>query len=98
MGYRVESWCKFGKNTVLFSGSIPGEIGKLTKLRYLNFARCGFEGKIPAEIGNFGALTRLNLSENRFTGSVPALWTRYPTLAREKLLLQQQGFGFSNLQ
>lgn len=60
------------RNTTLFSGSIPAEIGQLKKLRYLNLARAGFEGEIPSAIGSMSALTRLDLSENRLSGSVPA--------------------------
>lgn len=60
------------KNTVLFSGSIPAEIGNLTKLRFANFARAGFQGEIPSSIGNLGSVTRLDLSENRLSGSIPS--------------------------
>lgn len=59
-------------NTVLFSGSIPVEIGKLTQLKELNFARAGFQGEIPAQIGNLALATRVDLSENRLTGSIPS--------------------------
>lgn len=62
----------FEKNEKLFSGSLPGEIGKLTKLRLLNLARCGFTGELPEELGNLKSLTRLDLSECRFTGQIPA--------------------------
>ncbi|MEG2277371.1 MAG: hypothetical protein RSC80_06000 [Odoribacter sp.] len=61
-----------GRNTELFSGSIPHEIGRLTKLKFLNFSRCGFTGVLPEELGNLTALDRLDLSECRFTGSIPA--------------------------
>lgn len=60
------------KNTILFSGSIPAEIGNLTKLRYLNFARAGFQGEIPSKIGDLVSVNRLDLSENRLSGSIPA--------------------------
>lgn len=60
------------KNSVLFSGAIPAEIGKLTKLRFLNFARAGFQGELPASIGDLSSVTRLDLSENRLSGSIPA--------------------------
>lgn len=60
------------KNTVLFSGSLPHEIGKLTKLRELNLARCGFEGQLPEELGDLASIGRLDLSESRYTGTIPA--------------------------
>lgn len=62
----------WSRNTVFFSGSIPAEIGKLTKLRHMNFARAGFENAIPEEIGNLESVTRLDLSENRLTGAIPS--------------------------
>lgn len=66
---QVVNW---NPNTVLFSGAIPREIGKLTKLKELNFARAGFQGAIPSEIGNLALVTRLDLSENRLSGTIPA--------------------------
>lgn len=62
----------WNKNSVLFSGSIPTEIGKLTKLRFLNFARAGFQGELPSSIGDLASVTRLDLSENRLSGQIPA--------------------------
>lgn len=60
------------KNSVLFSGAIPSQIGQLTKLRFLNFARAGFEGELPSTIGNLASVTRLDLSQNRLSGEIPA--------------------------
>lgn len=59
-------------NTVFFSGSLPREIGKLTKLEYLNLARCGFTGELPEELGNLTSAIWIDLTESRYTGSIPA--------------------------
>lgn len=60
------------KNADLFTGSIPAEIGNLTNLKVLNFARCGFTGELPATLGNLKSIDRMDLSQCRFTGSIPA--------------------------
>lgn len=67
-GKPAVSW---DRNTVLFSGSVPPEIGQLTQLKELNFARCGFTGELPEELGNLKSITRLDLSDCRFTGQIP---------------------------
>lgn len=69
------------KNTDLFTGSIPSEIGKLTQLRVLNFARCGFTGELPETLGDLKSITRMDLSECRFTGSIPASLGNLPELS-----------------
>lgn len=69
------------KNMDVFTGSIPQEIGQLTKLRMLNFARCGFTGELPETLGDLKSITRMDLSQCRFTGSIPASLGNLPELA-----------------
>jgi hypothetical protein len=45
-----------------FSGTIPSEFKKLTKLSYLNLSNAGFTGQIPIEISRLTRLVSLDLS------------------------------------
>ena len=54
------------------SGTIPGEIGNLTSLKYLWLHDNGLSGTIPAEIGNLTSLLELELSGNQLSGTIPA--------------------------
>ncbi|CAL0300920.1 unnamed protein product [Lupinus luteus] len=53
------------------TGTIPKEIGNLTKLKSLALVGCGFYGPIPDSIGSLKQLTFLALNSNRFNGSIP---------------------------
>ncbi|KAE9594958.1 hypothetical protein Lal_00041274 [Lupinus albus] len=53
------------------TGTIPKEIGNLTKLKSLALVGCGFYGPIPDSIGSLKKLTFLALNSNRFNGSIP---------------------------
>ncbi|GLU06081.1 hypothetical protein SLE2022_231440 [Rubroshorea leprosula] len=53
------------------TGSLPEEIGNLTKLTILNLIGCDFTGAIPDTIGNLQQLTMLSLNSNRFRGQIP---------------------------
>ena len=56
-----------------FSGSIPAELGELSRLTRLILRGNRFTGSIPAELGKLSNLTRLDLSDNPWlTGSIPA--------------------------
>ncbi|WP_064967128.1 leucine-rich repeat domain-containing protein [Tenacibaculum ovolyticum] len=57
-----------GNNMV---GTIPKEIGKLSKLIYLNLGGNSLSGGIPNEIGNLTSLNSLELHHNKLTGSIP---------------------------
>lgn len=76
-------------NTVLFSGGIPPEIGKLTKLRYLNLARCGFSGELPEELGNLTSATWIDMTESRYTGPIPASFGKLKNLTSLMLAVNQ---------
>ncbi len=54
-----------------FTGSIPKEIGNLTKLKYLALLGNALGGTIPTEIGNLKELEYLYLSFNEFKGTIP---------------------------
>lgn len=76
-------------NADLFTGSIPQEIGKLTNLKELNFARCGFTGELPEALSNLKSITRMDLSQCRFTGSIPASLGKLQQLTWLSLSLNQ---------
>ncbi len=52
-------------------GSLPSEIGNLSKLRQLKLKENQIGGSIPDTLGNLEKLTWLGLSFNQFEGSIP---------------------------
>ncbi|KAI8013059.1 MDIS1-interacting receptor like kinase 2 [Camellia lanceoleosa] len=54
------------------TGSIPEEIGTLSKLTNLYLSRNNLEGLIPSSIGQLTNLTWLDLSSNRLSGPIPS--------------------------
>ena len=52
-------------------GSIPAEIGSLSRLTSLSLSRNNLTGPIPPEIGNLASLTWLELANNALSGPVP---------------------------
>ena len=55
----------------LLSGTIPAEIGSLTKLVRLGIGWNHLTGTIPSQIGNLTELEWLELGGNALTGSIP---------------------------
>ncbi|KAF5467354.1 hypothetical protein F2P56_017183 [Juglans regia] len=55
-----------------FQGSIPFEIGTLSKLSHLHLGFNNLIGEIPLSIGNLKNLVSLSLENNRFTGQIPS--------------------------
>jgi hypothetical protein len=69
-------------------GTLPTEIGYLTKLQVLYLARNKLKGNIPTEIGKLTALTYLGLQHNSFRGTFPSVFfgnlTKLKTLYLER--------------
>jgi Leucine-rich repeat (LRR) protein len=53
------------------SGSIPPELGNLSRLWYLFMDRNQLTGSIPPELGNLSYLANLYLNNNQLSGSIP---------------------------
>ena len=76
--YRVET-NRDGNVTVLglysngLSGTIPGELGSLTNLEWLQLNENQLTGAIPTELGSLANLTLLWLNENQLTGEIPTV-------------------------
>lgn len=65
---------RLGRNNLV--GSLPAEIGNLTKLTELNLFNNQLVGVIPSEIGDLAELTSLYMGRNSFSGSIPTeLWS-----------------------
>ena len=54
------------------SGTIPAELGNLSKLKTLSLGVNQLTGSIPAELGNLINLETLNLYYNQLSGTIPA--------------------------
>ncbi|KAK1381338.1 putative leucine-rich repeat receptor-like protein kinase [Heracleum sosnowskyi] len=54
------------------NGSIPYQIGMLSKLKYLSLYGNYLTGSIPSEIGTLSNLIELYLYDNRLTGTIPS--------------------------
>ena len=54
------------------SGTIPGEIGNLSRLAGLTLFGNRLSGTIPAELGNLSRLSYLDLGGNQLSGTIPA--------------------------
>ncbi|GAU34170.1 hypothetical protein TSUD_162700 [Trifolium subterraneum] len=53
------------------NGSIPSELGNLTRIRSLNLSNNFFIGKIPATFSNLAQVESLDLSFNMLSGQIP---------------------------
>lgn len=62
------------------TGSIPTQLGSLSKLSVLALQYNQLTGAIPASLGDLGMLTRLDLSFNSLFGSVPVKLANVPKL------------------
>ena len=54
------------------SGSLPAQLGNLSKLKQLLLDHNQLTGGIPQEVGNLSGLTNLDLSFNQFSDVIPA--------------------------
>jgi len=79
-------YCLFPYCTVLqlcynhFTGSIPTQLGTLTKLNVLALQSNQLTGAIPASLGDLGVLMRVDLSYNSLFGSIPSKLADAPLL------------------
>ncbi|WJX80658.1 hypothetical protein P8452_63626 [Trifolium repens] len=62
-------------------GTIPKEIGLLSKLIYLDLSFNSLVGKIPPSLENLTKLTHLDLSQNSLVGEIPPSLGNLTTLA-----------------
>ncbi len=67
------------------SGTIPPELGYLTKLEELDLAKNQLRRMIPPELGSLSKLTLLYLYSNQLSGSIPVELSNFPNL--EQLVL-----------
>ena len=57
------------------TGTIPGELGKVTHLQHLWLDGNALTGPIPAELGALAELRYVDLADNQLTGELPHAWT-----------------------
>jgi hypothetical protein len=56
------------------SGTVPPELGSLSKLQWLALDGNRLSGTLPAFLGTLPALRGAQLEANQFTGPLPAQW------------------------
>ncbi|KAM7515220.1 hypothetical protein LguiA_004803 [Lonicera macranthoides] len=61
----------FDINGLGLKGTIPYEIGMLSKLTYLSLANNFLSGELPLSLFNLTSLTLLDISHNSISGSIP---------------------------
>jgi Leucine-rich repeat (LRR) protein len=57
---------------ITISGTIPTQIGQLTKLKSLSIFETNIDGPIPSELGRLQQVNALFLHTNRLSGTVPS--------------------------
>ncbi|WZZ10373.1 hypothetical protein YC2023_096294 [Brassica napus] len=72
-----------------FSGTIPDELGNLTKLVKLDLASNQFTGSLPITLARLVNLEQLWISDNKFSGTIPAYIGKWSRL--RKLFLHASG-------
>ena len=66
----------------LLTGTIPPELGALTKLTNLDLRSNRLNGEIPAALGHLSVLKNLSLRNNHLSGPVPPVLGRLSNLAQ----------------
>ena len=88
----LNSWRTIGRDLAL-NGTIPAELGGLSKLQRLTLSRNELTGTIPVELGNLSELTQLQLYSNQLTGGIPPELGRLANLATALDLSRNQLSG-----
>ena len=91
----IDGWnseTRIGRD-ILLRGTVPAQLGGLSKLRRLVLSRNALTGAIPAELGNLSELTDLHLYSNQLTGGIPPELGLLPNLARLDLSRNQLSGG-----
>ncbi|XP_043706646.1 probable leucine-rich repeat receptor-like protein kinase At1g35710 [Telopea speciosissima] len=74
------------------SGTIPDNIGMLSKLTYLDLSKNNFSGKFPSSLANLTRLFKLDLSKNEFNGEIDEIlftnWTNLSSINFHQNFLQ----------
>ncbi|KAG4150129.1 hypothetical protein ERO13_D05G376366v2 [Gossypium hirsutum] len=55
-----------------FFGGLPGSMGNLVSLKFLDLSYSNLSGTVPRSLGNLLQLTHLDLSGNQFSGQIPS--------------------------
>ncbi|XP_062100455.1 leucine-rich repeat receptor-like serine/threonine-protein kinase At1g17230 [Humulus lupulus] len=66
----ITTLTRLSMESILFSGTIPSEIGKLVNLEYLTLAANNFTREFP-DLTSLTKLKELRISSNYFTGRMP---------------------------
>ncbi|MED6111395.1 hypothetical protein PIB30_051971 [Stylosanthes scabra] len=74
---------------VRFGGSIPKEVGTLTKLVSLDLSNNNLHGKLPPTLSNLTQLREFDVSGNSFSGSIPSTFGQLEELTSLSLDLNQ---------
>jgi len=74
------------------SGTLPTELGALTRLIYMHMYDNQVTGTVPTELGSLTALTYMDIERNQLTGTMPTELGALTSL-RELELLENQITG-----
>ncbi len=66
-GHVIRLW--LGNNHL--SGELPGQLGNLSNLEWLDLSYNQLSGAIPAQLGNLSNLQFLDLENNQLSGAIP---------------------------
>jgi len=58
-------------DTNSFTGTVPTEVGMLTKVARFDWKNCQFNGTLPTELGLLTSLTNIELGGNEISGTIP---------------------------